>query len=272
MSNFTKRTLTGIGLIVVVLTAVWLGAFCFAGLLLLINLLGLHEFYRMLETSPNRPVKIAVYILSASLIFSSLMVSSGMSWKWLLVNLPIAFSIFIIALYQGRAKPFQGLANTFLGIIYISLPLCFFLVPPFLLQAGGVYHFQIPAGIFLLLWSGDTGAYLSGNLFGKHPLFQRISPHKTWEGSLGGAFAALITAYVLSRYVNLLSVSQWETLALIVIVFGTYGDLVKSMLKRSVRVKDTGTILPGHGGVLDRFDSLLGAAPFILIYLTIIWR
>lgn len=273
MNNFTKRALTGIGLILIILTAVGLGAFYFAVLLLLINLLGLHEFYRMLETSPNRPIRLLAYLLSGSLIFSTLIVSSGMgSWMWLLINLPVAFSIFIVALYQESDKPFQGLAITFMGVTYISLPVCFFLVLPFLPPTAGSYHPQVTMGIFALLWASDTGAYLAGTLFGKHPLFQRISPKKTWEGSLGGAIAALLTGYFLSGYDKLLPSSRWEVLALIVIVCGTYGDFIKSMLKRSVKLKDTGTILPGHGGVLDRFDSLLGAAPFILIYLAIIWR
>jgi len=273
MNNLTQRALTGVGLIVVIMTAVWLGAFYLAGLLLLINWLGLKEFYQLLEMPHTRPARITAYLLSGCLILTCLIYSSGMgSWHWVLLNLPIGFSMFLTVLYQGRVKPFQKLAIAFLGIICISLPLCFFLVLPFLPGRDGGYHPEVPASVFLMLWSNDTGAYLTGHLFGKHALFERISPKKTWEGSAGGAIACLFTGYLLSRQYELLTTGQWEILALIVITTGTYGDLIKSMLKRSVKVKDSGTILPGHGGILDRFDSLLGAASFILIYLIIIWQ
>jgi len=273
MNNFTKRALTGMGLILVILPAVWLGGFYFAGLILLINWLGLKEFYKLLKVSQTYPTRITTYLLSGCLILTCFIFSIGMGgWHWLLLNLPAGFSMFVIALYQKRVKPFQVLAITFLGITCVSLPLCLFLMMPFLPGPGNTYHAEVPLSLFLMLWANDTGAYLSGHLFGKHALFERISPKKTWEGSVGGAIACLFTGYLLSRQYRLLTTLQWEILAFIIITAGTYGDLIKSMLKRSVKVKDSGTILPGHGGILDRFDSLLGAAPFILIYLIILWR
>jgi phosphatidate cytidylyltransferase len=268
MSNLTQRTLTGGGLVILIVTAVWLSPYSFAALLLMINLLGLQEFFRLLEAPGARPSKKAAYALSACLIISCLTILTGLgNYKWLLINIPVAFGIFVAALYRPVKKPFQGLGITFLGLISISLPVCFFLATPYLTGPTGSYHSEVPLGAFLLLWTNDTGAYLVGRNLGKHLLFQRISPQKTWEGSFGGAAATLGMAYTLSRYSTLLSLPEWEILSLLIIVSGTYGDLIKSMLKRSLGVKDSGTILPGHGGILDRFDSLLGSAPFVFCYL-----
>lgn len=271
MNNFKKRVITGLGLVVVILTAIKLGPLYFVALLLLINLLSLQEFYRLLDTPQAPPARIPAYLLSGCLMLACLLISSHTgSWKWLLLNLPATFSIFIIMLYRPTSKPFQALAITLLGVICISVPIDCFLTLPFLRRPAGIYDWQVPLGIFSLLWANDTGAYLIGSLFGKHALFQRISPHKTWEGSLGGAVAALTAGYILTLSTGLFSILQWETIALIVVVCGTYGDLFKSMLKRSLKIKDSGTMLPGHGGMLDRFDSLFGAAPFIFGYLIMI--
>lgn len=271
MTNLTKRFLTGLVLVGVILTGVRLGPFGFAGLLLLINLLSLREFYHLLATARVQPAVTAAYLLSGCMLITCLLVSTGMTnWTWLLLNLPVGFAMFVAALYQRGAQPFQALAITFLGITCISIPMCCFLVLPFVPAVGSGYQGDIPFSVFLLLWTHDSGAYLSGKLMGKHALFQRLSPKKTWEGSVGGAIIALLTACLLSRYDRLLTMPQWALLAMIIIVSGTYGDLIKSMLKRSLNVKDSGTILPGHGGMLDRFDSLLGSAPFVLIYLILL--
>lgn len=271
MTNFIRRTLTGSGLVIVILAAVWLGPYSFTVLLLLIDLLSLQEFYRLLEDPTAKPSKTSGVFLSTCLILSCLAIMTGLAgWRWMLLIIPVAFGIFVAALYRPDKKPFQGLAITFLGIITITLPLCCFAAIPFLLPPAGIYRFALPLGCFLLLWSNDTAAYLFGSLFGKHPLFRQVSPKKTWEGSVGGAAAALVTGYVLSRSATVLNTLEWEVLSLIIVLTGTYGDLVKSLLKRSLGVKDSGTILPGHGGMLDRFDSLLGSAPFVFAYLILL--
>lgn len=273
MTNFKTRVLTGIALVTVIIGGIWLGPVYFAGLLLIINMLSLREFYRLLETQDTRPAGTAGYFLSGSLIITTHIVSSGIGgWEWLLLNLPVGFGIFVASLYGPGYRPFQSLAVTFLGIICICLPLCCFLALPFLPKPRNIYHAQIPLSVFLLLWSNDSGAYLCGKLTGRHPLFERISPKKTWEGSVGGAMVCLLMGYLISRHIPLLTTADWVMLTFIIIISGTYGDLIKSLLKRSLNVKDSGTILPGHGGMLDRFDSLLGSAPFILIYLIMVWR
>jgi phosphatidate cytidylyltransferase len=130
-----------------------------------------------------------------------------------------------------------------------------------------VYHSEIMVGLFIILWSADAGAYFFGKTFGKRHLFPRISPNKTWEGSLGGVVCALTASYIIYRLFRSFPLSSWLTVAGIILVFGTFGDLIKSLMKRSLLIKDTGSILPGHGGILDRFDTLLGSSPFVFAYL-----
>lgn len=272
MTELTRRSLTGVALVTVILTAVWYGPYSFTALLLLIMVLSLQEFYRLLQVPDANSSPLAGMLLSASLMLSSLTIVSGLlSWKCLLLNLPIAFGVFLEVLYRPATKnPFECLALTFLGVIAIGIPMCFFVALPFLFRSLSNYYFEVPMGCFLLLWAHDSGAYLVGRKLGRHSLFSRISPKKTWEGSMGGVLIALTVAAVISRYALVLSLSGWLGLATIIVVTGTFGDLLKSMLKRSRGVKDSGTVLPGHGGMLDRFDSLIGSAPFIFAYLILL--
>ncbi|MDQ2657301.1 MAG: phosphatidate cytidylyltransferase, partial [Bacteroidota bacterium] len=133
----------------------------------------------------------------------------------------------------------------------------------------GQYNFEVILGTLLILWASDTGAYFAGTRFGKRKLFERISPKKSWEGFLGGAVLALIFAYGSSVFMHTLLVRQWIIVGVIIIIGGTFGDLIESLLKRSIEIKDSGDSLPGHGGFLDRFDGLLISAPFIAAYLEI---
>ncbi|WP_432328490.1 phosphatidate cytidylyltransferase [Mucilaginibacter sp. P25] len=271
MTEFSRRTFTGTGLVIVIMSATWCGPYSFMTLLLLIDLLSLMEFYRLLEIPGAKTSKIGAALLSMVLMLSGFgAITHLTSWKWTLMVIPVAFSIFVAALYRHTKKPFQGLAITFLGVIIITLPLCCFAAIPFLARPHGSYHFALPAGCFLLLWANDTAAYLSGRWLGRHPLFLRISPKKTWEGSVGGLAAALTVACVLAQFFTLLSPTELAILSVTIVITGTFGDLVKSLLKRSLDIKDSGTILPGHGGMLDRFDSLLGSAPFIFAYLILL--
>lgn len=170
------------------------------------------------------------------------------------------FVLFIIELYKKSSTPFLNLAWSFLGIIYIAVPLSFI---SYIAFYEGVYYPQILMGIFFILWASDTGAYMAGKQFGKHKLFESISPKKTWEGTIGGGILALGMAYGNFRWFGIFSILQWWMIGITIVVFGNFGDLAESMLKRSVGVKDSGTILPGHGGILDRFDSLLLSLPFL---------
>lgn len=182
--------------------------------------------------------------------------------------------IFIFEIYRNTKKPFINIGITFLGVLYVALPfsLLNFIAFPDLhlhLLQNERYNPHILLGMIYMIWINDTGAYLVGSKFGKTKLFERISPKKSWEGSIGGAAFALIGAYIISIYYTDIEMIDWFIISGIVIVFGTLGDLVKSLLKRSIGVKDSGTILPGHGGILDRFDSIILSSPFVLIYIVI---
>lgn len=183
--------------------------------------------------------------------------------------------LFIAELYLKNENPLHCWAYTMLGQMYIALPLSMVSVLAFQVMPGGTLTVDmlLPLSVFILLWSNDTGAYCAGSLFGKHKLFPRVSPGKTWEGSIGGGLFAMIVAGLIGWYVNrgadphVLNEWQWVGLGLVVCVFGTWGDLVESLLKRTLGVKDSGNVIPGHGGMLDRFDSSLMAIPAAVVYL-----
>lgn len=274
MTNLIQRIFTGLILVIVIFYTIIYGPFSFILLLLLINVLGLLEFYRLFNSYTRLPRNIFGVILSAGILITCILVVSGTcDWRALLVNIPLVFGIFLTELYLKSKNPFQNLAFIFLGIICITIPLCFFMALTVLPPGPGHYHAgyypYLVLGYFFILWSYDSGAYFAGKYLGKRPLFLRLSPKKTWEGSLGGALCAMSVAFFLSGFLATFNRMEWLSIALIIIVTGTFGDLIKSMMKRSLDVKDSGTILPGHGGILDRFDTLLGSAPFVFCYLSL---
>ncbi|OAV42631.1 hypothetical protein A3850_015405 [Lewinella sp. 4G2] len=177
---------------------------------------------------------------------------------------PFVFTIFIYELYSHSKEPFANIAYMILGLFYIGLP---FALVNFIAFDGTDFRARLVLGLLVLTWVNDTGAYVTGSLIGKTPLFPRISPNKTWEGSTGGVLVCLIFGYLLSLVYDDIPTIQWLGLAAIVAVFGGLGDLVESMLKRSVKVKDSGNLLPGHGGLLDRFDAFIFVVPFATAYI-----
>ena len=183
--------------------------------------------------------------------------------------------LFVSELYTKNKNAVHDLSYTMLGQMYVALPLYIINVVAFRNATDGNIHFYylLPLSVFIFLWTSDTGAYCVGSLFGKHKLFPRISPAKSWEGSIGGGVLVLVAAFLVSlldqNHGNLsgLNTLQWLGLGLVVTVFGTWGDLVESLIKRTLGIKDSGTILPGHGGMLDRFDSSLLAIPASAVYI-----
>lgn len=184
--------------------------------------------------------------------------------------------LFISELYTGNKNAIGDWAYTMLSQMYIALPFSMINVLAFELSPiDGQIHYDmlLPLSIFIFLWTNDTGAYCSGSLFGKHKLFPRVSPGKSWEGSIGGGIFVLVAAGIIGYLANngeathALSIPGWLGLGLVVVFFGTWGDLVESLFKRTLGVKDSGNILPGHGGMLDRFDSSLMAIPAAVVYL-----
>jgi phosphatidate cytidylyltransferase len=246
-----------------------LGQIATAILFLLITIFSVDEFIRLSEEAgakPNRYVAVItgglVYILvSAFGIFA-------FDARWLTLVFPLLFIVMIAELYKKSGNPFQNIAWTILAILYIAIP--FALLTYFFGQNAANWQERSGTilGFFVILWLNDTGAYFIGSLAGKHRLFERISPKKSWEGSIGGGVVALLTAWGISFIFTQYTIDQWLLIALVIIVLGTLGDLVESMLKRSIEIKDSGNILPGHGGLLDRFDAVLLASPFVFVLLT----
>ena len=233
-------------------------------------LMGLNEFYDLIDRGGYKPQRLTGYALGLSLFLGNgLMTYYGYSEKFLLVPLLCMFLIMPLELYRKRPEPFTNIAHGFLGIIYVAVPitLCINL---FHLNDSIGYNPLFFVGFLMMILASDSGAYLAGTAFGRHRLFERISPKKTWEGALGGLILSLLFAIGFSHYIDVLDMWQWMGLSVICVVAGVYGDLVESLLKRNVGVKDSGTLLPGHGGVLDRLDSIGLATPFAFVYLKMI--
>lgn len=261
-NHVTQRVFTALIVIPVVITAVYWSVWSYFFLFLFITAAAMLEFYKLARlggTRPNRLWGTLIGVLTYILVF--IYASGHLSIRCLCVLYPLVAFVYLIELYNSTQAPFSNIAYTLLGIAYVSGPFALLHIIAF---AQGVYRPEIVLGILFILWANDVGAYVVGSCIGKHKLFNRISPQKSWEGSLGGAILALIVSYILACYFSALSCKMWLLISITIILFGTYGDLVESMFKRSLCLKDSGSILPGHGGFLDRFDSFLLAIPFIL--------
>jgi len=265
-NNVTQRIITGIIGILAIVFAVYNGEWTYFGLFFAICGLTQLEFYKLTGLDGMLPLK-SVGTATGLLLFTvSFLVERGtLDASYYLLIFPAMASIFFIKLYKkADKKPFTNIAFTLCGIIYVAVPFALLNLIAF---SGSTYSFQIVLGILSLFWASDTGAYFAGVRFGKRQLFARVSPKKSWEGSIGGAITALITALLLSYFYTDLPSWEWVVVGAIIVVTGTYGDLVESLFKRSIAIKDSGQGLPGHGGFLDRFDGLLLASHFIIIFL-----
>lgn len=266
MNNFWQRLITGVFFISILSLAIMNGVMASAALFFLASLIGASEYLIILEKGKKAsPSKFFTFLSVAVVHFLFFLVSTGMADLTILAAaVPVLFFQAIVELFRDKPDGFTRIAMAFFGTIWIGLP---FALLPFLGTLSGTYSGWIPLGFFLLLWTNDTGAYVTGRLVGKHKLAPKISPGKTIEGFVGGVLFALILAYFLPSITHQLSLMQWVVIALIIAIFSNAGDLVESMLKRSCGVKDSGNVLPGHGGILDRFDGILLAVPVILAYL-----
>ena len=272
MSNFRDRTITGLSMVFLLLAALFFNPWFFAALFLLVVVLGLWEFYSIVGNDTNQPQKIygtiAGAIIYIDIICLHLLPELPLWTVRSLTVFPLIlfFFPFIIEIYRKRSHPLNNISITVSGLLYIALPLA---LMNLLNGPGAATFLGFPAlllAYFILTWFYDTGAYLYGKQFGKHKFFERISPRKTWEGIVAGGIVAIATAVAFSFLVKDVMLIDWIVLTLLVLFFGTYGDLVESLFKRSLHIKDSGTILPGHGGILDRFDSLFLSAPFVFLY------
>lgn len=273
MNNLATRSLTAVFFVIAMVGSALLGQAVFSVLLLIIALLSINEFLSIVSNENIEPSQWPTVVVGG--ITYCFLAANAMGLippAGLLGVIPFIFLLFISELWRNKTNPFTNIATSLLALIYISLPLglvMYFFDPVFL---SGPKHYGIVLGFLFILWLNDTGAYFTGSLIGKHKLFERISPGKTWEGSIGGALTALLTAWGLSFVFRQLDPQQWMVLSIIIVITGTLGDLVESMLKRSLGIKDSGNILPGHGGMLDRFDAVLISAPFVFVYLALFCR
>jgi phosphatidate cytidylyltransferase len=268
VKNIVTRTLTGIVFIAIIIGSICISIYTFMAVFLLITILGMLEFYKLSSADISSPQRIPGIIFGNVLFLSlAFFAHNIISAKWLLINLAFALFLFIFELYRKKQQPFTNIAFTLMGVLYIALPLALlnFFYSPF--QSRGEFNTHILIAFFTITWLVDTAAYLVGMAFGRHRLFERISPKKSWEGSIGGFLMGIISAWVISLIFKDLQFYQWAIIATIITISGGFGDLVESMFKRSVNTKDTGNILPGHGGILDRFDCVFFSAPFVFIYI-----
>lgn len=271
-SNLTQRIITGVLGSAAIIYGLIVSEWAYFGIFFIICLFSLREFYKLSAFDGLLPLKtIGMIIGMAVFCLSFFIARQDIQSKYYFAIFPLMGLVYMIKLYKkGEHKPFTNIAFTFLGIFYIAIPISL------LNHAGhtstGSYNFEPILGILLILWATDTGAYFAGTFFGKHKLFERISPKKTWEGFIGGAVLAGIIAFIFSLILKnnglqYLSTIDWIVITIIIVVGGTFGDLVESLLKRSIEIKDSGSALPGHGGFLDRFDGLFISAPFVVAYL-----
>lgn len=267
-SNLTQRIITAFVGAAVVIFGIVYSEWTYFAIFFTICLLALIEFYRLSGLDGMAPQKSFGTLSGLTIFCLSFFIERGdISFRYYFLIFPLVSCVYMIKLYKKfERKPFTNIAFTFLGIFYVAVPFALLNIATF---ENGFYNFEIIFGCLFILWATDTGAYFAGTFFGKRKLFERISPKKSWEGALGGAVLAFIFALVIARYFDTLEFWQWMGIASIIVVGGIYGDLVESLLKRSIEIKDSGTSLPGHGGFLDRFDGLLISAPFIVAFLEI---
>ncbi len=270
MKKLITRAITGIVLVLVMLTAILASQYSFAILFLIILIASIHEFTNLFIESEVRPNSYFSYMVSISLFVATFLIAKGIiEVKYFLALLPFFLMIMAAELYRKQNKPVENIAVTIFGIIYLAIPLSLinFLVFPEILSSANTYTPKLLIALFSLIWIYDSGAYLVGVSIGKHRLFERISPKKSWEGAIGGTLIAITASYFISSFIPEIKLIHWISMSVLTVVSSTFGDLTESMFKRYFGIKDSGNILPGHGGVLDRFDSLFFAAPVVVVYL-----
>lgn len=270
MNNFIKRTLSGALFVTLVVGSILLNQITFLVVFALICGWTVFEFHKLTNKQTDIKVNNFIAVGGAILLFICSFIYV-LGYK----NYPVysVYGIYIIGvliseLFTQKANPIHNWAYFILGQALIALP---FSLLNFIIFIDN-YQPIILLAVFVTIWVNDTGAYLVGITLGKHRLFERISPKKSWEGFFGGAIFSLISGYIFSIYIPQISLINWIVFSEIIVIFGTFGDLTESLLKRTLDVKDSGNVIPGHGGLLDRFDSMLLAAPAIFIFLTLLFQ
>lgn len=260
MSNLITRAASGIIYIVIFLAAILFSKESYVILTTIFGLLSVWEFSKLTNLKSVVP-----YIFTAFLGYAAYAKNENeLIWIVLLFTLVCSIRLIFYLYSEKKTYPTHNFEKLDLSVRYIAFSFFFLLLIPF---TTGQYNPYIIIGVLILIWINDSFAYLIGKNFGKHKLFEKVSPRKTIEGFFGGLIFSIICAVVLSKYIAVFSILNWIVIAIIVSVFGTLGDLVESKFKRQANVKDSGNIMPGHGGILDRLDSLFFLSPFVYLYI-----
>ncbi|KIO44163.1 phosphatidate cytidylyltransferase [Sanguibacteroides justesenii] len=265
VSNFWKRAISGLLFVFILTGCIFIHPICFYILFFIINILGIIEFGRMAKKM-NIHINFPFCILCGSVLFTAGFLHNYIDYKdGYLFFFLLTFLMAIRELYRKQGNGFQNIAFSYYALLYISLPFTLLIYLPYM--TSGQWMPEIIFFPFLLVWINDTFAYLFGSQFGKHKLFPRISPKKSWEGAIGGGVTTILAALCIAPHIEGYTIIDTAIIACIVVVFGIYGDLLESLFKRSIEIKDSGNILPGHGGILDRFDAIIFAIPAIFVYM-----
>ena len=274
MKNLVVRTLSGLVLAAVVLGAIVWSQWSFGALLAVLLVGGMYEFYALAGKQGNAPQKvvglvagIVLFALNFAFVSDDIEILGdarqmfGCGLAFLLLLLP---AMFVCELYRRQENPASGIGTTLMGVCYVALPLSLMCYIP--IVGSDAWNPWMMVAYNFIIWANDVFAYLGGMSIGRHRLCERLSPKKSWEGFFGGIAGAVVMGIVAARMLDG-NMWVWAGLALVAAVSGVLGDLVESMFKRAAGVKDSGRLIPGHGGVLDRFDAMLLSAPFVFVYM-----
>ncbi len=269
MKNLIIRTLSAVVFCYVIVYSFMDGPLMTAGIFMVFATIGLWEFFNLSDKSIAVPTYrwigmitgIAFYVLLARIAILQTDV------RELIYLLPLPLIGLVHWLLSKKATDLSGMAATWFGVIYVVIP---FISILFVGYAEGDFNYQLPLGVILLTWVNDTCAYLVGSVIGKNKLIERLSPGKTWEGLIGAVVLTLVAAWIIENYMFGTIEASWYVIAVIASVFSPIGDLFESRLKRMAKVKDSGAIMPGHGGALDRFDGVMFVMPVAYLYMMLV--
>ena len=267
MKELVTRSLTGLVFVILIIGSILLNPYAFFVVAGVFAVLGLNEFLKLFYPDHNFADYKAYYFSGIAIYILTGLVGIQVMDVRMMIYVMILFYVMILLELYKKDSSWKRIGIYFSGFFFVALAFGMMNAIYFAGDQSGEQFFPgVLLGMFLLIWTNDVFAYLVGSQLGKHRLFERHSPKKSWEGSIGGFIFAMAVAWLLSRYFHQLNMNQWFIVAAISVIFGTFGDLSESMLKRNAGVKDSGAILPGHGGVLDRFDAALFATPFVYLY------